>query len=119
VARFNAAKGIAASDKDLTCTCTACEPVVDLSCGLECGVTCKNAKYIEDDPDFDHNIPLKKRPGEKHRLHQQLSTRGEKVEILHTVQGDFANGNKISTRAEALTLEGTVRFLMKESEKRL
>jgi hypothetical protein len=78
-----------------------------------------NINNIVDCPGIEHNIPLKKRPGEKHALHQQLSTRGEKVEILHTVLGDFANGNMISTRAEGLTLEGVVRFLMKQEAKRL
>jgi hypothetical protein len=53
---------------------------------------------------------LRKAAGSKHDVQQQKEDRGGKVEVLHSSQGDFANGGCRPTFAQALTLEGTVRF---------
>jgi len=70
----------------------------------------QNIKYIIDLQ--SHTVPVRKKPGEKHSLTQKKRSRGEKVEIVHNVLGDFANGGMRPDGAQALTMEGLVRFLM-------
>jgi hypothetical protein len=53
---------------------------------------------------------LKKKPRQKHDCTEKRIDRGSKVEILHVVQGDFANGGSRPAYAQALTLEGVVRY---------
>jgi len=53
---------------------------------------------------------LRQRPGSKHNCAEQQMDRGEKVETLHAAQGDYGNGNCRPLFAQALALEGTVRY---------
>ena len=62
---------------------------------------------------------MRKRPGEKHSLTKKQKTRGEKVEIVHNQLGDFANAGMRGEGAQALTLEGLVRYLMDRQQERL
>ena len=75
-------------------------------------------QHIADQRGVEYNVAIPKRAGEKHSLVAYICTRGEKVEILHTVQAHFANGNMKAEGAEDLSLEGTARFATKQEAKR-
>ena len=54
---------------------------------------------------------LRKKPGQSERKSTEKKMgRGGKVEGLHVVQGEFANGGSHPTYAHALTMEGVVRY---------
>lgn len=59
-----------------------------------------------------HTQVLKAKPNQKHNLVQKRTTRGGKVEIFHSVQGDFANGNMKPNTGQMLIEEGAVMFTM-------
>lgn len=76
------------------------------------------------DQGHEHNVRLRRRPGQKHNCVPVMSTRGEKVlcvmsflshtrcqvEILHNVEGEFANAGCRARLAQAVTMEGVMRF---------
>jgi len=73
------------------------------------------SKYLADA--MDHNYPRRKKKGEKHDLTSVTSTRGEKVESFHNPLGTYANGGCDPHLAQAVTIEGTVRFDMDHESK--
>jgi hypothetical protein len=62
--------------------------------------------HLPDRPDYDVNLPLRKRKGEQHNLVKKRRARAEKVESLHTVQPTWANVSMGERRAQFLTIEG-------------
>jgi len=70
-------------------------------------------KHCVDICDVDrHVVTLKPKPKQTHNLCQRKTTRGGKVEAVHSVLGDFANGHMRPLTAQALIEEGIVRFTM-------
>eukprot|EP00242_Pyramimonas_sp_CCMP2087_P001656 CAMPEP_0198231752 /NCGR_PEP_ID=MMETSP1445-20131203/115368_1 /TAXON_ID=36898 /ORGANISM="Pyramimonas sp., Strain CCMP2087" /LENGTH=738 /DNA_ID=CAMNT_0043912385 /DNA_START=980 /DNA_END=3193 /DNA_ORIENTATION=+ len=55
-------------------------------------------------------------PGSTHGLSSYVCTRGEKVEILHQVQGEFGNPGMSPHLGSAVAMEGAVKFTMDRAQ---
>ena len=70
--------------------------------------------HVDDiyDVDGEHYTKRRKKPRQKHSLCEKVCDRGEKVEIFHSMQGDYSNSGCRATLAQAQTMEGAIMFTM-------
>lgn len=77
--------------------------------------------HVDDiyDVDSEHYTKRRLKPRQRHRLHEKVCDRGEKVEIFHSMQGDYSNTGCRATLAQAQTMEGAMMFTMDKQQEAL